>query len=396
MVRYEKLFESFFLGGFECSTHYLPSGKRLDEIAATQHDRFASKDYRRLLEQGIRTAREGIRWHLIEKQPGKYDFSSALGMIRAAREMGIQVIWDLCHYGWPDWLDIFEPRFVTSFEQLGREFAKVLRDEGEQLPYICPINEISFFAWGGGDSTWLNPYARGRGDELKDQLVRSSIAAIEAAWDINPRTRIAQIDPIINVLPADPDDPKQRRDAENYRLSQYAAFDMLAGYSKPHLGGKKEYLDILGINYYVHNQWILGGSFIEPANPRYRPFRDMVKEFYDRYPRPLFIAETGIEDEARPSWLRYISTEVRAAMRAGAQVEGICLYPIVNHPGWVDDRHCYNGLWDYPNEAGDREIYEPLAGELQRQQRFFDRLLKQTQETGTRNRTSRRKELMQT
>ena len=396
MAKYEGLFESFFIGGFECSTHYLESGKRLDEIAATQHDRFASQDYLRLIELGISTAREGIRWHLIEQQPGRYDFSSALGMIRAAREMGIQVIWDLCHYGWPDWLDIFDPRFVTAFEQLAREFARLLKNEGDDVPFICPINEISFFAWGGGDSAWLNPYERGRGDELKDQLVRASVAAIEALWEVNPRTRIAQIDPIINVLPGDPNDPKQVRDAENYRQSQYAAFDMLAGYSKPHLGGRKEYLDIIGVNYYVHNQWILGGSFIEPTNARYRPFRDMLKEFYDRYQLPMFIAETGIEDEARPTWFRYISSEARAAMRAGAQLEGICLYPIVNHPGWVDDRHCYNGLWDYPDEDGNREIYEPLAREIRRQQRFFDRMLKQTQEGESERRTSRRRELMQT
>ncbi|HYP08997.1 MAG TPA: hypothetical protein VER03_22410, partial [Bryobacteraceae bacterium] len=48
-------------------------------------------------------------------------------------------------------------------------------------------------------------------------------------------------------------------------------------------------------------------------------------------------------------------------------VEGICLYPIVNHPGWDDDRHCHNGLWDYCNESGHREIYKPLADELRTQ-----------------------------
>src|SRR4030095_2115170 len=78
MTKYEGLFESFLSGGFECSTHYLPSGKRLDEIAATKHDILAKADYLRLHQLGIKTAREGIRWHLIEQQPGKLDFSSAL------------------------------------------------------------------------------------------------------------------------------------------------------------------------------------------------------------------------------------------------------------------------------------------------------------------------------
>jgi beta-glucosidase/6-phospho-beta-glucosidase/beta-galactosidase len=97
----------------------------------------------------------------------------------------------------------------------------------------------------------------------------------------------------------------------------------------------------------------------------------MIVELYERYRRPFFIAETGIEDERRPTWFRYVCGEALAAAKQGVQLEGICLYPIVNHPGWVDDRHCYNGLWDYANDAGDREIYQPLADELKRQQEIF-------------------------
>jgi hypothetical protein len=62
-------------------------------------------------------------------------------------------------------------------------------------------------------------------------------------------------------------------------------------------------------------------------------------------------------------------------MDQGARVEGICLYPIVNHPGWEDDRHCHNALWDYANEKGEREIYVPLAEELHRQQLDFKKLI---------------------
>jgi hypothetical protein len=70
-------------------------GRRLDLIAATAHDRHALADYLRLRDQGIRAAREGIRWHLIEHRPGQYDFSSVLPVLSAARETETQVIWDL-------------------------------------------------------------------------------------------------------------------------------------------------------------------------------------------------------------------------------------------------------------------------------------------------------------
>jgi len=172
-------------------------------------------------------------------------------------------------------------------------------------------------------------------------------------------------------VPLDPNNEKQVHEAESYRTSQFEAWDMLSGRLKPELGGDPKYLDAIGANYYVHNQWILGQGFIDQNNPRYKPLRNIIKEIYDRYQRPFFIAETGIEDDLRPKWFRYVCNEALAAARDGVQLEGICLYPILNHPGWLDDRHCYNGLWDYADEKGERQIYQPLADELQRQRDLF-------------------------
>ena len=366
-----ELFESFFLGGFESSTHRLRSGRRLDEIDATRHDRFVTQDYLRLQAQGISTARDGLRWHLIEHAPGQYDFSSVLPMIEASRVTRTQIIWDLCHYGWPDGLDIFKPAFIESFRRFTRAFGQLWKAETDDVLYVTPINEISFFAWASGQVAVLNPFKRRRGNELKEQLVRASIAAIEELWAIDSRTRITLIDPLINVVPKDPNSRHQIKGAEAYRMAQFEAWDMLGGRLKPQLGGDAKYLDLIGGNYYVHNQWVYRGSFITQHDPRYRPFREMLSELYQRYGRPIFVAETGIEDDLRPSWFRYVCDEVFAAIQAGVPVGGICLYPIVNHPGWDDERHCHNGLWDYADETGERVIYQPLADELQKQRSRF-------------------------
>lgn len=370
------MFRSFFLGGFECSTHRLATGKRLDLIASTRHDRFVEKDYRLLLEHGIKTARDGIRWHLIEPRPGVYDWSSVIPMVKAAEETGMQVIWDLWHYGWPDWLDIFSAEFVTRFARFASAFAVVLAEYSTDVPYLSPVNEISFFSWAGGDGGIMNPFVTGRGLELKRQLVRAQIAAIKAVRKVNPETRIFQIDPMINVI-ARRNHPEEVPLAERFRLSQFEAWDMVAGRLEPELGGDPAFLDIIGVNYYIHNQWQYPGgegAMIVPSDPRYRHVRDMLEELYERYQRPLFVAETGIEDDTRPAWLRYISNEVAAALDNGILVEGICLYPILNHPGWNDDRHCYNGLFDYASPTGQREVYLPLAAELAYQQKRMDAL----------------------
>lgn len=361
------------MGGFECSTHRLRSGRRLDVIGATGHDRFALQDYVRLADLGMRTARDGLRWHLIETSPGVYDFSSVGPMIAAANQAGVEVIWDLLHYGWPDDLDIFSREFVDRFVAFSRAFAEFAAPRTDGPLWVVPVNEISFFAWAAGDIGIFNPFARGRGDELKVQLVRAAIQSIAAMWKVTNAIRIVHTEPMINVVP-DPVRPEDTAPAEAHRRAQYTALDMIGGRIQPELGGREEYLGVIGVNYYIHNQWVYPGGHgmtIEPSQPRYRPVWQMLREVHQRYGRPLFVAETGIEDEARPAWLRYLSYEVRRAVREGVPVEGICLYPIVNHPGWEDDRHCYNGLWDYAGPDGSREIYEPLAREIASQQQLI-------------------------
>lgn len=384
------VFQSFWIGGFECSTHRLPrrkhmgrfAGQRLDLVASTRHDEFARQDYARLREVGIRTARDGVRWHLIEKAPLRYDFSSLVPMLRAARETQTQVIWDLLHYGWPGGVNIWGAAFVDRFARFARATASVILEETGGPIYVTPVNEISFVSWGGGDAGFLNPFGRGRGPELKAQLVRAAIAAIEAVREVAPGARICHAEPIIHIA-VDPDYPEEAPAAEAYRQAQFQAWDMLGGRVCPELGGRPDYLDLLGVNYYSNNQWIhqdphvppsrrRRSMLLPPSHPLHRPIREILGEVYERYQRPVFIAETGIEGDARPSWLRYIGQEARAATAAGVQVEGLCLYPIIDYPGWGDDRHCYAGLWGYADDEGRREIYEPLAGELSHQQQLWE------------------------
>ena len=380
------VFQSFWMGGFECSTHRLPrrkrlgrfAGQRLDLITATRHDEFAYEDYARLQQIGMRTVRDGVRWHLIEKVPYHYDFSSLLPMLRAAHQTQTQVIWDFFHYGWPDGLNIWGAAFVDRFARFARATAEVILEQTGGPIYFVPVNEISFVAWGGGDAGFLNPFAKQRGPELKAQLVRAAIAATEAIREVDPGSRICLAEPIIHIA-ADPDHPEEAAAAEGYRQSQFQAWDMISGRFCPELGGRPEYLDLIGVNYYSNNQWIhqdphLPRSrrrkdvLLPPSHPLHRPIREILREVYERYGRPIFIAETGIEGDARPSWLRYIGQEVRAAAASGVPLEGLCLYPIIDYPGWGDDRHCYSGLWGYADDEGHREIYEPLAEELAHQQ----------------------------
>ncbi len=358
-------FASFIQGGFECSTHVLRTGRRLDLLAATHHAANVEADYLQLAGHGIRTVRDGLRWHLIEPSQGRFDWSSFLPMVRAASDTGTQPIWDLMHYGWPDEYDIWSPTFPDRVAAFAANAAQIVKSETDAVPFYCPINEISFHSWAGGDVGYLNPFARHRGFELKVQLARASIAAMRAILAVEPRARFVHCEPLINIVDAI-ERPEDRQPANEARLAQFQAFDMIAGRMWPQLGGAPELLDIVGVNYYPGNQWIHGGAPIAPGHPLHKPLRTLLAEVYARYGRPILVAETGCEDAGRSDWFDNVSSEVGAARRNGIPVEGICLYPIIDHVGWDDDRDCPSGLLENRFANGVRPVHHPLAEAIRR------------------------------
>jgi hypothetical protein len=356
------------MGGFECSTHRRRDGRRLDVIAATGHDREALSDYALLMRCGLGVARDGLRWHLIERLPYRYDWSSLLPMLRAAKAARIQIVWDLMHYGWPDGLDIWSAAFVERFARFAREAARIITAESDDVPVLSVVNEISFMAWAGGTAGLFEPFRRRRGPELKRQLVRATIAAIDAIRSVAPGARFVQIDPLIHVV-AHPTRPATRRRARMLRDAQYEAWDMVCGRASPELGGNESCLDLVGVNYYCHNQWVADGGPLDwRGDPRYRPLSELLIDIVGRYGRPVLIAETGIEGDLRVPWFDYVCEQAAAAEAGGVDMLGLCLYPVMNHPGWDDDRHCPNGLIDYDRDSLVRSLDAPLLAALRRQQ----------------------------
>jgi hypothetical protein len=193
-------FKSFFQAGFECSTHINNCGKRLDLVSTTKHDQLVLYDFRSLRSFGIATVREGARWHLIEQIPGSYDFSSLAPILDAARELGTEVIFDLFHFGWPDHIDIFSSSFIESFGSFAKALTRYLISCGTPTRFLAPVNEISFLAWAGGDKGFVNPHARGRGHELKQQLVAAAIRASEVILQELPGARLIAPELVIYIV----------------------------------------------------------------------------------------------------------------------------------------------------------------------------------------------------
>jgi len=113
------MFNSHIMAGFECgrlewnghdlleTTDHVPSGRMADHYAVAQ-------------QHGLLTARDGLPW--------RHDIISRL---RAARDAGMQVIWDLDHY----W------RHAAPEAYAERVAAAALTINGEAPLWVCPVNE---------------------------------------------------------------------------------------------------------------------------------------------------------------------------------------------------------------------------------------------------------------
>ena len=345
----QRLFRSFWMGGFECSSHINSKGTRLDMTGALQHDIACAEDYRRLREVGIHAVRDGLRWHLIDRG-GVYNWDSWIPMLGAMRQEKVQVVWDLFHYGWPDDLDMFSPEFIRRFARFAGEAARIHREHTDEVAFYSPMNEISFFTWAATRGLMF-PHAFGRDEELKRQMVRAAIAAIDSIRAVDPRARLLSPEPLIHTVPL-LSEPLNTEPALVERNSQFEAWDMLAGRAAPELGGAEEYLDIVGANFYAANEWeVPGGGKLHwdagSNDPRWMPLHELLTELYARYQRPLLIAETSHYGVGRAPWLDEVSAEVSKALNNGVPLEGVCLYPILDRFDWEDASNWHNcALWD--------------------------------------------------
>ena len=77
------------------------------------------------------------------------------------------------------------------------------------------------------------------------------------------------------------------------------------------------------------------------------PLHLLLAEVYERYKRPLVIAETSHYGIGRAPWLDEVAAEMHQARANGVPLEGACLYPILDRFDWDDRTHWHNcGLWD--------------------------------------------------
>jgi beta-glucosidase/6-phospho-beta-glucosidase/beta-galactosidase len=372
--RWHYMFKSFFLAGFEGSTGYNVERQWIDQVEATQHDLFADEDYARLRDIGIRATREAVRWSLVDLN-GSYDFSSLQPILHASRKHEIEVIFDLFHFGYPDFIDLFSEDFPQRFAEYCYAAASHIAENSSGIPYFTPINEPSYFSWAAGEAGLFAPHQIGRGWELKVQLLKAAICGINAIHAACPRARIVNVDPLCRVaVPVN--QPELQEEVESFNSNAvFQAWDILSGRLLPELGGSLKHLDIIGINYYWTNQWEWGGAGnpLPDDDPRRCSLQNLVHSVWQRYGEEMLITETSHLGDMRPVWLHEMTAEVETLLDEGIPLRGVCLYPILGMPEWHKrDEWTQMGLWDLvaENEKLTRVLHLPMFEAFKKAQRL--------------------------
>lgn len=363
-------FTTFFMGGYECADHINRSGQRINLLKETQHDIRFSDDYQALASIGIKTVREGICWSVVEQSPEVFDFSEVHNRMLAAEKFGIQQIWDLIHFGYPDGIYPTHPHFCSRFEKLCEAFTLFYKQHSKQPLFVVPINEISFLSWHSGDVRGTVPFAVNSGWDIKYHLCKAAILGIKKIKNTDPESHIILVEPLVSIHPSGVETVHEAIDLNE---NQFQAMDIIAGRMCPELGGSEGLLEILGFNYYWNCQWEVNGQPLDwPDSGQKRiPFSELLQQAYKRYGKPLFVSETGHFGSGRVEWLNEISAECLLAQKNGVDLKGICIYPVTDRPDWDDlTKYCQCGIWDL-DENSNRIPHQPYIDALLKAQLNF-------------------------
>lgn len=343
-------------------------------MALTGHDALLAQDYENTISLGCTTVREGIRWSRVEIAPYQYDWSAVKRMISIAADKGMQIVWDICHFGFPDDLTPLHPMFPRRFSAICRAFAQMHQTHAPATPLIItPINEVGFLSWLGGDARGTVPYGVGIGWEVKYRLMKAYIEGIEALKDVDPSIRILTTEPLVAISSDTCASPQDQQLARERHEHQFQVLDILSGRMCPELRGRPKYLDLIGLNFYYDNEWVLPShEFICWRNAstdlRWVPLNQLLRTVFQRYGCPLVLSETSHPLEDRPRWMDMIATECATAITAGVPLWGICWYPMIDRPDWdhLEQWHAA-GIWGpaAPLQGNlSRVIHEPTVAAL--------------------------------
>src|SRR4051812_21834135 len=335
------------IGAFEST--YQPVFDR-DVMETTEHDVRWQQDFSLLSACNVRQLRYPLRWHRIEPERGVYDWRYTDRVLGTLHDEGFDPIVDLLHHtSYPLWIgDLsapqFGPAFVSFVERVGRRYPWL-------RGYTVCNEPFTTFLLCGMEGVWP-PHTRGLASFVR--LAENVMPAINRASlvlrDLLPGADHVHVE-VCERHTFGAAEGEAFADMVNDR--RFLLTDLLAGRSidpdRPFVqevsavGGdslltlEPGHVDVLGLDYYAHNQWHWyapdKGTNVSPSPA---PLSDLIVEYSNRYGLPCLLGETNIRGYAadRATWFKYTLEQCEMARDAGVDFRGYCWFPLIDSADW--------------------------------------------------------------
>jgi beta-glucosidase/6-phospho-beta-glucosidase/beta-galactosidase len=336
-----------FIGAFEST--YQPAFDT-DVFETTAHDRRWREDLELLGACGVHEIRYPVRWHRVEVEPGSFDWAQTDEVLAHLADVGLHPIVDLVHHtSYPHWIaDFADPEFGPALLRYVRAFAE--RYPGVDA-YTIFNEPFTTFLLCGQAGIWP-PQLRGLEGFLT--IARNVFPALTEASrllrELLPHARHVYVEACERHTASTPAGA-QFADWTNDRrffltdlffgheLDERRPFvaDVLACGGADLLEVEPGAIDVLGLDYYAHNQWEWADVDVGTTCPSAPvPFADVIREYWERYRLPCIVGETNIRGlpSDRATWLKYTLEQCERARAAGLPVEGYCWFPFIDSCDW--------------------------------------------------------------
>ena len=335
-------------------------GRPLDEFELMGHYKHWREDLSLGNDLGLKAMRWGAPWYKIEPEPGKFDWSWTDKVIPfMVEELKIRPIVDLMHYGCPFWL---EREFANKkYPDLVARYAAAFVERYKDIvSWYTPLNEPIINSLMCGMRGLWPPYLKGdRGYiRLMLQLASGIIKTSKAIKSIQPESTLVHVEATGMTRTARKDLAILARE-EQHR--GYLCYDLVTGRildehllfswlgrngaspdALEELAKDPIELDVIGMNFYP--QWSTkllyidkrGKLAFQETEPEGHGFKDMIRDYYERYRVPIMITETSAvgSDEIRERWLESSVSMIKDLRRSSIPVIGYTWFPLFTMIDW--------------------------------------------------------------